>query len=520
MKKQLSKIFHTEPHRSILYLISLLLVRAGLQIALYRQGFVSVAADEFARGIRAAKWAEHPSIDILVDVQGTWLPIEKYINGLLLLIWPDVILAPRLTVFIASALLLITIYLLTYYLFDHFAIAVLSSLFIAFFPWYVWLSGTPMLEMYYFTCFFAGVLFLMIWLREGRKRYWLWAGLCFLLASGLHVQSWTFINLVNLLTLPHLYKFFRRKEYGNVSRLIAFYILGNGLIICFTLIEFLQTGTVFAFLSSHTSYSKWFYNGYDVSILKKLLYYPKLIIHHSSAVIWVNLGIALFFLRREQDRLWKLSPLIFAMLALLLNSVLNVFSGPPSAAPPRYSLFYVIILSFYMAYSTYYLFMLGWKQSHSFTKYPPIVLSIFLFMYGLWWGGTRIFDYPQGMSMDSVKIGSELNLLLDERLGIYMIELRYWDYLAVNLTSHYYDEMVFDREQNFRDRHTPSIFLQESSAICSDLLTANIQYIILNDGELKANAEQLDILYPYKDIGDWTIYIVAPKSNHVNDVCQ
>ena len=118
MKQILPKILSEEPQRSIIYLVSLTFVRAGIQIALYRQGFISVAADEFARGIRAAKWAENPHINILTDVQGIWLPLEKYLNGLLLLVWPDVILAPRVTVFAASCLLLVTMYLLTYYLFN------------------------------------------------------------------------------------------------------------------------------------------------------------------------------------------------------------------------------------------------------------------------------------------------------------------------------------------------------------------------------------------------------------------
>ena len=135
MKQSLSNIFSKEPHRSIIYLVSLIAIRLGMQVTLYQRGFIVVAADEFARGIRAAKWADNPQIDILADVQGTWLPFEKYLNGLFLYIVPDVIVAPRITVFIASCLLLITLYIFTYFLFKHVAIAILSTLFIAFQPW-------------------------------------------------------------------------------------------------------------------------------------------------------------------------------------------------------------------------------------------------------------------------------------------------------------------------------------------------------------------------------------------------
>lgn len=520
MNTKLPQSLYKEPHRSIIYLISLTLIRAGVQLALYRQGFISVSADEFARGVRAAKWAENPTIDILTDVYGVWLPIEKYINGLALLVWPDVILTPRVTVFIASSFLLITIYLLTYYLFNHVAISILSSLLIAFSPWYTWLSGTPMLEMYYFFCFFTGVLFLIVWLKDERRGYWLWAGLCFLLASGIHVPSWTFINLVNLLTLPYLYKFIKRKDFKNLSRLIAYYIISNGLIISFQIIEFFDTGKVFGFLAKHTFYTKDVYNGYNIPILDKFLYYPQLIIQHTSITIWVSLFIALIFLRRDQDRLWKVSPLLFAALSLYLNSTLNIFSVPTAAAPARYSLIYVIILSFYMAYATYHLFKLGMNFANPLKKYIPIIIATFLFTYSLWWGASHILDYPQGMLKDSLDTGSRLNILMDEDTDRYMVELRYWDYLAINLTSRHYDEMIFDREQDFRNRNTPSIFLQEPDVVCRELLMADLHYVVLQDEGLKVNAQQIEILKPHESIGRWTIYQVIPESERTDDSCQ
>ncbi len=519
MKQYLLRILKEEPYRNILYLVSLILVRAGIQIALYQQGFISVAADEFARGIRAAKWAENPQIDVLTDVQGVWLPFEKYVNGLLLMVWPDVILAPRVTVFIASCLLLVSIYLLTYYLFNNFATAVLSSLFITFQPWYVWLSGTPMLEMYYFACFFAGLLFIIIWLKEFRRRYWFWAGVCFLLASGFHVQSWTLINLVNLLTLPYFYRFIRQREYLNLTKLIVYYALSNGVIISFTLIEFFHTGTVFAFLANHTSYSKWYYNGYDVPIWQKLSYYSKIVVRNSSVIVWLCLFIALIFLGKDKERGWKLFPLLLAVLALLLNSVMNAFSGPPSAAPGRYSLFYVLTLSFYVGYGTYRLFTLPCKQVRQLIRYFPVVIAVFLFSYGLWWGAYRIPDYPQGMPLDAVEVGESLNVMLNDAPGIYMVELRYWEFLAVDLTSRHYDEIIFDREKNLRDRNTPSVFLQESADVCESLSIQDLRYVVLKDESLKLRAHQIDILKMRQDVGAWTIYEVIPESERAFQTC-
>ena len=520
MKSILSKILSKELQRSMAYLVGLILVRAGIQITLFKQGFISVAADEFARGILAAKWATDPRIDILADVQGTWLPFEKYLNGFFLVIFPDVILTPRVTVFIASCLLIVVVYFLTYYLFDRFAIAVITTLFITFQPWYVWLSGTPMLEMYYFTFFFAGFLFIIVWLKEARQGYWFWAGACFLVTSGFHVQSWTLINLVNLSTLPWLYCFSRQKEYKNLAKLIVYYVLSNGLIIGFALIEFFDTGQIFAFLSNHTSYSKWYYDGYDVSVIEKFLYYPKLVVQNSSAIIWICLAIALVFLIRDQERRWKLFPLLLAISALFLNSFANIFSGPPSAAPPRYSLFHVIILSLYLGYGIYHLFTLKWKDTRQLTIYASKVLAVVLFLYGIWWGAYRIPDYPLGMSVDAVEVGRNLNMLLNENPGVYMVELRYWDFLAVNLTSHHYDNIIFDREQNIRDRDTPSIFLQERDEVCKSLALPDLQYVVLKDKDLKLLIQELNLVRLHQNVGMWTIYEVVPEFEHAIRVCS
>jgi hypothetical protein len=511
MQSLLDKIRY-EPRRSIIFLISLIVFRAGIQFSLYRQGFISVAADEFSRGIRAAMWAADPQFDILFDVQGTWLPFEKYLNGLILLVWPDVILVPRVSVFIASCLLLIAFYLLAYYLFDNFVIAAMSSLFVMLMPWYVWLSGTPMLEMYYLAFFFAGLLFLIVWLKEARKGFWIGAGLCFLVASGFHVQSWTLINIVNLLTLPFLFRFIRRKEFSELVRLVAYYFISNGLIISFTAIEYASTGEAFAFLENHTSYSKWFYGGYDLPISEKLLYYPRIIYRQANIIIWFYLALAVGFLVLEKDRYLKLFPLLLSAASLLLNSTMNVYSGPPSAAPDRYSLFHVMVLALYLSYGTYQMFRWGRNRSQQFVRYSVAFVSVLSFLFALYWGANQIRDYPVGMTRDPVEIGTHLNTLLNDIPGTYMVELHYWDFLAVNLTSLHFDEIVFDREQDLRNRNTESVFLQRPEDICEVIISSDIRYVALTTEELKQKATQINILIPRQNAGAWTIFEVVPES--------
>ena len=514
MQKPSLKQLNTEPVRSIVYLSSLFFVKIVIQFAIVARGFISVSADEFSRGIGAARWALQPRLDILADAKGTWLPFEKYLNGLLLLVWPDTIWAPRLTVFIASCLVLIALFVLTYYLFDSFPVAALSAAFVLFQPWYVWLSGTPMLEMYYLACFLGGLIFLVVWLREARRGYWVWAGLCFLLASGFHVQSWTLINLVLLLTLPLLFWCISHRQRRRMLQLVGLYVLSNSLIITFALIEFFNTGHVFGFLANHTSYSKWFYHGYNISVGEKLLYYPQLVVQNLSGMIWVVLLVALVFLLADRADKWKWLPLVVAVLSLSVNSMMNVVSGPASAAPDRYSLLYVLLLAPYIAYGTQRLLTIGFHRLSRPAAYALAVLSALLFLCSIEWGIVRIPDFPVAMPISAVKTGSYLSHLLSQNNSgdatNYMVELRYWDFLGVQLTAGHYAAIVFDRAKDDLNRNTPSIFMGKPTDIYASLVSQHVRYIALRDPTLQASARSTSFLFPVQEVDDWMIYEFKP----------
>jgi len=514
IRQTLAKNPLPEPLGSIIYLGALILLRAAMQINLFRQGFISVSADEFSRGIRAAMWALEPRLDLFDGAQAAWLPFEKYVNGLFLNIWPDVFFAPRLTVFLGSCLTLVGLYLLVYYLFDSFAVAVLASLFVVFQPWFVWLSGTPMLEMYFLGFYMFGLYFLLIWLKEERRGFWFLAAWAMLIASGFHVQIWILMNLANLLTIGFLFQFARDKQYGRLGRLIAYYFLSNALIIVFGLIEYAETGRIFALFSKHTNYSRWYYDGYNVSVLEKLIYYPRIILEYTSPISWLLLAMGLIYLLTDRNRKWKLFPLALAILNLILSSVLNVLSGPASAAPGRYYLFYMLMLSPYIAYGAIRLLLWGWQRPRPVARYGLVTLAIGLFAYTLIWGGVRIKDYPQGMPADAVEAGQYLGQLLDQipetEPKAFMVELKYWEFLAVQLTAGHFEDALFDREFIFLDRNTPSIFLEEPGDVYTALSSQNIHYVALRNPDLKDRALATGFLSPQQDIGRWTIYTFNP----------
>lgn len=494
-----------------------MLVKAGMVLALYQQGFISVSIDEFARGLQNIRWSLHPTLSAAADLQSVWLPFEKYLNGSLFWLWPDVIWLPRLTVFLSSCLLLVVLFLLIRTFFKPPAIAYLALLFVSFQPWQVWLSGTPMIEMYYLPCFFGGIFFLVNWLKDEQKKgYWVWAGVCFCLANGLHVQAWTFVNLVFLMSVGYWGLFVWRKAYGRCAQLTAVYLLGDSYILFYAITEYRLTGTIFAFLHNHTVYSSWYYHGYNAGIQERLLFYPRLVIVNNSLGVWVLLALAVGFLLFDKERWGKLFLLGLGILALALNSTLNVFSVPPTAAPDRYSLFYTLLLAPYLAYGSYQLIHWGWQSASRWQRPLTTFLGVGLLGYSVAWGLLRIPHFPPAMSWEAVETGQALKTLLDqaEANGAetpgYMVELTYWEYIGVQLPAWHYEAIYFDRPYDFYKRDTPSMLIDQPEKIRAEIETNHIQYVALHSDDLEAKAGETGFLHSVMTIGDWTIFRFEP----------
>jgi hypothetical protein len=84
-----------------------------------------------------------------------------------------------------------------------------------------------MLEMYYLVFFFTGVYLFIFWVNRDSKGFWFLAGLCFMVSTGFHVQSWVYVNLFNLITVLHLIKCIKQKDTRKIIQLFGFYFFGK-----------------------------------------------------------------------------------------------------------------------------------------------------------------------------------------------------------------------------------------------------------------------------------------------------
>ncbi len=500
-----------EPQRSILWLSALVLFKAAYLASLYRRGFLSVSADEFSRGVRNAHWAIHPTF-AWSDFLGVWLPPERFLNGTAMMVWPDPIWAPRATAFLASCVLLFALYRLVRLLFEPWPVAALTSLLLVVQPWYTWLSGTPALDIYYLPFFFLGLGFLVEWLRDDRPGRWLAAALCFLGASGFHVQSWLLINLVHALTLGFFIRQARRRDWNSCLRLTALYVVSDALMIAVAIGGLLSKGAPLTFIADHTSYSKWFYQGYDVSVGAKLAFYPRLLSMYLPPTARLLLLASVIFTLREHGRMWKLAPLVLGVASLAAYSVFNVTSVPPTAAPERYTLLWTMLALPAIAHALYRLGTAGFAWRPGYARALSLATASLLLGVLVYANLAIARHIPDGIPWDPVLMGRELSRLMDEpgasRSRRLMVELSYWDFLGVELAAGHYDRICYDRERDRQRRDLPSLFVDDPSVIRARLAEMQVEWVVLKSPELTRRADALPWLTRIREQRGWTLFEV------------
>ena len=500
-----------KPNRQHLIFLSILIVlKILVHVYLNIRGFISVSADEFARGISAAQWALTPSFDLLSDVNLTWLPFEKYLNGLLMILWPEPYWVPRITVFLFSIFTLIILFELSNFLFENLKIAALTCLFVIFIPWFAWLSSTPMLEIYYQAFFFGGFLFLCLWFYKGKKYFWLWAALCFILASSAHVQAWLQINSFFIITLYWMVELLKRKDIKKIIELISVFFISNLLILLIMINAYIKTGNPIDYFSRHTEYSRWFYQGYPATIFERLSYYPKLVIESSSFLYWGLLILSIILLLKGKYNWRFFIPLSLALLSLFVTSLFNIFSVPATAAPNRYSLFFLLLLTPYVGFIVYRVIKAGIQTKLVYKKSLLLLMGIFSIFYLVVMGSRSISKFPGGLSKDSIKAGYYINEILDSDPARFMLELKYWEFLAVQMTAGHYSEVVFDREYILTERDKVSVLLNSKEDIDHIFESQEIQYLIIQDPDLKNHIDLCGNFNTLSDIGNWRILKYSP----------
>lgn len=499
------------PVAFVLTVVCGLLLQAALLAYLVQHGFVSLSADEFSRSIRSQRWAAAPEF---VWWSGVWMPAELYVHGMSHWLFDDPLTGPRVTVFLSSCVLLLSFALLVRRMWGDGIVTLIAVVMLATHPWYVALSGTPMLDVYYLACFIAGVYQLCCWLETSRDRHLVRAGVAFVLASAFHISSWLFIASVNLCLLPVVIAAIRVGDRRRILRLIAYGALSGAFVAYYLTATWVMEGSLGAGIAEHTEYTRWFRDGYDVSVAEKLLYYPTLVVRRDWLLLLVAVPAACVSLLAGTTRcIWL--PAIVAAVALTAASVFNVFSVPPSAAPGRYALPYLILLCPYFAMGLRRLVaasMPGWRRSIAALVAAGIVLGVVATHV------RRLQSAQVGLHPDSIATGRFLREAArgaPPEVGRILLERHYWEYLAVVAASGLPDGFLFDRPGTKRERHAPSM-LADPQGLVAFLDEHGTAFLVVRSEMPPPRRVRLERLTTERDgrvrrIGQWTVYELGPR---------
>jgi hypothetical protein len=501
----------TDDSRATRFLIILLIVKVAMSVALYGIGFAGVSADEYSRSISEMKWAGDP---YLVLGKLSWLPFHLYLNGSLLYFVPEPLWVPRVTAFTASCILFVYFFKLVRKIFSSHFIAATSSIGLVVYHWYVGLSATPMLDIYYLAAVVAGLYYAERWVAELDKTSLYLSAFSFSLASGFHYQAWMLIAIIDILSLLVVVTIIKRKEWLHMSHQLCAYFIVHAYIFFTMITTFLDVGNPLAFLGSHTDYSKWFYGGYTVSWASKFLYYPKMLLTNANPIFGILAIIGVFFaLTANRDRAQNLVPLIAGLLVLGTYSIFNVFSVPPTAAPGRYSLVFYLFFLPYAGIALSRIASLNSDAISTQSNRSRESIAISLLLVGILWAGVQIrYDLPFNRGYnDAIQAGREIAKLMGQEAegAGYLLELDFWEYLPAKLTAGYFSSQYLDRHFDVRQRNLPSLLKEDPELFANMLNKKRIVAMAFRTPELVSLAGSYGEMVSH--CGDWQVFKVNNK---------
>ena len=355
--------------RDIVLLLILLAAQSALQTLVYQSGFPGLSGDDFFRALMAYEWSESPFL-VSQSFQYCsihWFPTHFWITGMIAQVTKDLVFSLKIVSIFFHFIELLVLFQLAKHLFNR-STAYISVLFVGFLPWQIWVSVSMTEMTMYFTCLLGAFFFFVKWQKERRTSNLLGAALLFLSTTMFRPEGWMFAVLFSAYLLIFLIQY-RQTSLGKVSVIISM-ILPSLFILLWLAYNYKEYGSPFYFLTTLHSVVQNHLDLRSVPFWTKGLQFPFLMFIVSPLLfICLLAGLAAHYrslIKIQRNYLW----FILAQLALLMSAAL--FGLGTTAAPQRYVLIDVILLTPFAAYGLSHL----WQK-----KYGNLFVILILFLY-------------------------------------------------------------------------------------------------------------------------------------------
>lgn len=493
----------------------LLAGRAVIQLLLYRAGFEALVADDFARTVLAARWAQAP----FLLWRGNWLPFHTYLYGTALRLAWDLVWVPRFLSLAFGAASIVLMAQVGAVLFDNRLAGLTAGILLAANPTHIWLSATPLTEIAYTSLVLGCALCLICYLKAGQLRLLLASALLLALANGFHYESWLAsvifsLCLGGIAALQASRRITSRRQVlltigaaGLPWALPAAWVIGN----------YQASGEWFSFLTAIQAYKLAWYGpahslGYYWETFLKIDPYG--LVLGILALVVLALGPALAALRR---RVWPAQPLpaffyaSFGIAPFLLFALLHQGQYEPSnnffryLAP--YSFMFYPLAAWLVVTGIYRLLHTGAARAVSLAAILALIVVAQV---------RTAFRFRADPHARGLAVGLRLRALREQNPAYAgrpaLLEVHYWEYLAVLVGADDITTIAYDRQPDIERRSTPSLFRETTSRV-QDCLTSNgVGYLVVKSAHARRLAEQTLQLIPTDQVNGYVFYQVPEES--------
>lgn len=482
-----------------LALAALLGLRLLLQIAVYQSGFRALTADDFGRVIAAAQWALHPQ----GIWQGPWLPLYTYGLGALLRVVWDLYWLPRALAAAFGLASLVWVALLTAHLFQRRRAGLLAAVLLALNPAHVWLSSVPLTEIIFFSLLSGAALAVVVWAHTGRPR-WLVLGVGLLaLASGVRVEGWLFtVTLGAALVVTAIVRFSRGDRRAAWLRLAAAAALAIVPLIWLAS-NWAVTRDPFYFLNVTRGFDQQWYGAAQtyrpyLQVLWRLDPLAALLL---PAALVGGLALA----RRSAPARWYL------LLAVVPFALYAVFQRGQVQPPGNYIRY--LSLFFWLTYPLLAGLLL-WPLSLRPRLRPYLATALAL---GLLVVAVRqvqaAFQYQNDPAAPGLAVGRWLRADgIDPSGATVLLELNYWQYLAIHTGANDLEHFLYDRPLDFAQLNSaPSLLFDQPDLLRACVATHRLRHLVVASPDLRALVETTLGVTPVAEINGYALYrLTAP----------
>ena len=492
----------TNDKQTWLALAMIICARLGLQALLYRAGFVSLTADDFGRAVAAGLWAQRP---YFVWHGGAWLPFHMILVGSALrLVW-DLLWVPRTVNILLGAISILLIYRLGKELFKDRRIGLFAALLLAFNPAHLWLSSGMLVEIPYLTLLLGCMLSFIVFLQRSRSSYLFLSAVLLGLANGFRFEGWM-VSLFFSLYLAWLgiYRFIHRQtNLKGVAVLWVAAIVPMVFPVLWVAGSYQQTGDPFHFLSVIRTY-KLTWNGSQRSFINYLI--------TSWRIGWLIILLMFPALAHCVYRYGKSQALRWYLGITLIPLVMFLWLHGGQAEPPGNYIRYLTpflcvflpLLGALMVALLDYIHKLVWVRGSIFVL---ISLALLIQVFSA-------YKFTNDPAAQGLAVGQQLRALRSSGPGLNLvpaiIEVSYWEYLAIHVGANDLKRLMYDRELDFDRRDAPSLILETPGLVYACARQNEIEYLVVKDNQLKDLLEGTYSLKPEHQVNTYNFYRLPP----------